>query len=240
MPAPDLTPTAATGSAPERVTPGSVGMSRRLFGAALAGAASFAAAGTLRAQEAPATDAAESEAEPLPVGGLTEESLGALLAAIGLKPSKEKSRYDFQFKTTLEEEQWDFTMSAVLSRNLQSLWVMAWLDELPKTAAAVPRSALLKMLAANDRMGNGKFFAYIPANRRFVLQRVVANEEMSNAKVRGLLIDLGRSVRSEYGVWSTEGWIEKVPPATSAAAPTAPPATRISANDPNYGGVSRN
>ena len=97
-------------------------------------------------------------------------------------------------------------MSAVLSRNGQSLWVMAWLDELPKSAAAVPRSALLKMLAANDRMGNGKFFAYIPANRRFVLQRVVANTQMSNAKVRGLLIDLGRSVRGEYAVWSTEGW----------------------------------
>ncbi|MFH5803870.1 hypothetical protein [Alienimonas sp. DA493] len=238
MPAPDLTPTAPTGAAPAGAAAGSLGMSRRLFGAALAGAASFAAAGPLRAQEAPAE--AAGEPEPLPVGGLTEESLGALLAAIGLKPSKEKSRYDFQFKTTLEGEQWDFTMSAVLSRNLQSLWVMAWLDELPKTAAAVPRSALLKMLAANDRMGNGKFFAYIPANRRFVLQRVVANEDMSNAKVRGLLIDLGRSVRAEYGVWSTEGWVQKVPDAASAAAPNALPAKRISANDPNYGGVSRN
>ena len=231
MPASEMTPAHQTGSPRTEAA-----LSRRVFGAALAGAASLAAGGSLRAQE----PAAEPAAEPLPPGGLTEESLGALLSAIGLKPSKEKSRFDFQFKTTLEEEQWDFTMSAVLSRNGQSLWVMAWLDELPKTAAAVPRSALLKMLAANDRMGNGKFFAYIPANRRFVLQRVVANEEMSNAKVRGLLIDLGRSVRSEYGVWSTEGWIEKVPPATSAAAPARTPARRVSANDPKYNTTSRN
>ncbi|NNJ24448.1 hypothetical protein [Alienimonas chondri] len=238
MPASDFTPPTPSGSPRADVTPAARGLSRRVFGAALAGAASFAASGSLLAQEAPAD--AEPDVEPLPPGGLTEDSLGALLSAIGLKPSKEKSRFDFQFKTTLEEEQWDFTMSAVLSRNQQSLWVMAWLDELPKSAAAVPRSALLKMLAANDRMGNGKFFAYIPANRRFVLQRVVANTEMSNAKVRGLLIDLGRSVRSEYGVWSTEGWVEKVPAATSAAAPARLPATRVSTNDPRYSDVSRN
>ncbi len=234
MPASDLTPP------PQSESRGSRGLSRRVFGAALAGAASFAASGPLLAQEA-AAPAEEPAAEPLPPGGLTEDSLGALLSAIGLKPSKEKSRFDFQFKTTLEGEQWDFTMSAVLSRNGQSLWVMAWLDELPKSAAAVPRSALLKMLAANDRMGNGKFFAYIPANRRFVLQRVVANTDMSNAKVRGLLIDLGRSVRAEYGVWSTEGWIQKVPaPAGTAAAPPRMPARRVSANDPKYNGTSRN
>ena len=229
---PPLTSPATRGTEP---SPAAGKLSRRVFGAALAGAASFAASGPIRAQEA-----AEPAAEPVPPGGLTEGSLGALLSAIGLKPSKEKSRFDFQFKTTLEGEQWDFTMSAVLSRNGQSLWVMAWLDELPKSAAAVPRSALLKMLAANDRMGNGKFFAYIPANRRFVLQRVVANTEMSNAKVRGLLIDLGRSVRAEYGVWSTEGWLQKVPTPDVSAAPARIPAKRVSANDSKFNGTSRN
>ena len=215
--------------------------SRRAFGAALAGAASLAAGGRAVAQDAERTAVpAADDVPPTPPGGLTEDELGALLAALGLKPTKEKSRFDFQFKTTLEGEQWDFTMSAVLSRNGQSLWVMAWLDELPKSAAAVPRSALLKMLAANDRMGSGKFFAYIPANRRFVLQRVVSNEQMSNKKVRGLLIDIGRSVRSEYATWSVEGWTRPAAPPQTAEAPARRPAKRVSTNDSKFSGASRN
>ena len=217
-------------------------LSRRLFGAALAGAAVAASAGVARSQDGAAAEPSAADAPPEPPpGGLTEKTLGELLAALGLKPTREKSRYDFQFKATLDGEQWDFTMSAVLSRDGQSLWAMAWLDELPKSAAAVPRSALLKMLAANDRLGNGKFFAYIPKNRRFVLQRVVANSAMSNGKVRGLLVDLGRSVRDEYGVWSTEGWVRPVPPPQTAEVPARPaPAKRISANDPKFNGSSRN
>ena len=216
-------------------------LSRRTFGAALAGAASLAAVGTAAAQQAGDDAAGEPEAPPLPPGGLTEQTLGEMLSALGLKPVKEQSRFDFQFKTTLDAEQWDFTMSAVLSKNQQSLWIMAWLDELPKSAAAVPRSALLKMLAANDRMGNGKFFAFIPSNRRFVLQRVVSNTGMSNRKVRGLLIDLGRSVRQEYAVWSTEGW-QKRPEAPQAARAGEPVGNRprISTHDPKFNGTSRN
>ena len=222
-------------------SPPSAAVSRRSFGrsvgAALAGAAACTA-GAAAAQEASPTDAPGDEV-PIPAGGLTEDELGELLAALGLKPTKEKSRFDFQFATTLEGEKWDFTMSAVLSRNGQSLWVMAWLDELPKSAAAVPRSALLKMLAANDRMGAGKFFAYIPANRRFVLQRVVANGAMSNKKVRGLLIDLGRSVKAEYGTWSVEGWTRPAGGTQTAEAPAKPP-RRVSANDSKFNGGSRN
>ena len=231
QPRPNGTMPDADGTAPGR-------LSRRTFGAALAGAAAAVAAPAVA--EAADSPAGGEHVPPTPPGGLTEESLGEMLEALGLKPTKEKSRFDFQFKTTLESEQWDFTMSAVLSRNGQSLWAMAWLDELPKSAAAVPRSALLKMLAANDRMGSGKFFAYIPANRRFVLQRVVANAEMSNKKVRGLLIDLGRSVRSEYATWSVEGWTRPASPPQTAEAPARKPARRVSTNDSKFSGGSRN
>ena len=52
---------------------------------------------------------------------------------------------------------------------------MAWLDELPRSASDVPRVALLRLLADNDKMGGGKFFTYVPGIRRFVLQRVIPN-----------------------------------------------------------------
>ena len=81
-------------------------------------------------------------------------------------------------------------MSAVLSQDGTSIWLMAWLDECPKAAAEVPRTALLRLLAENDKLGGGKFFAYIPSNRRFVLQQVVPNEHMTAAKFKVILQDL--------------------------------------------------
>ncbi|MCH2202615.1 MAG: hypothetical protein MK102_11640 [Fuerstiella sp.] len=144
-----------------------------------------------------------------PSGQLSEENLGSVLEAIGLKPTKTEKRYDFGFKTSIQGEEWNFSMSAVLSRNEESLWVMAWLDQIPRTAAAVPRMALLKLLAANDRLGNGKFFAYIPSNKRFVLQRVVVNEKMTTRKLRTILQDLAISVADEYPTWATADWNPK-------------------------------
>lgn len=139
-------------------------------------------------------------------GQLTEDQLGQLLQAMGLRPKKEIKRYDFAFKTVYNGEEWELSMSAVLSQDEQSIWVMAWLDELPRSAADVPRTALLRLLADNDRLGKGKFFAYIASNRRFVIQRVVENQNMSTAVFRDVLKDLGSSVVVTYPHWSVSNW----------------------------------
>ena len=150
-------------------------------------------------------------------GQLSETSLGNLLAAMGLKPTKVEKRYDFAFKAVHKEEEWDLSMSSVLSEDGQSIWVMAWLDELPRSAVDVPRTALLRLLANNDRLGNGKFFAYIASNRRFVLQRVVANQEISTAGFRDILQDLGRSVVETHPHWSVANWKRKTTTGTASA-----------------------
>ncbi len=137
---------------------------------------------------------------------LTEESLGSSLESIGLKTKKDRQRYDFSFKADFDGEEWEFTMSAVLSQNGESLWVMAWLDELPKNSGEVPKTALLRLLANNDRLGKGKFFAYIHENRRFVMQRVFDNQDLSPAKLRDVLEDLGGSVAETYDYWAVENW----------------------------------
>ncbi len=164
---------------------------------------------------------AGAEADP---GKLTQNSLGSLLQSMGLKPQLEQQRYDFQFKSAIDGEDWNLTMSAVLSRDGESIWVMAWLDELPKSAAEVPRTALLRLLADNDLMGNGKFFAYVSGNRRFVLQRVVPNQNITTASLRGILLDLGGSVANTYGHWAVAGWSGKQPvnTAQNANGPKAP------------------
>lgn len=165
----------------------------------------IAAAGAAAA--APAIAAAQETASARPKAGqLNEELLGNLLRAMGLKPEKTDKRYDFTFRSIHNREEWDLSMTAVLSEDSSSIWAMAWLDELPKSAADVPRTALLRLLAANDRLGNGKFFAYVASNRRFVMQRVVPNENISTRGFRDLLADLGKSVADAYPYWSTANW----------------------------------
>ena len=154
---------------------------------------------------------AQDSAKPLPTGALTEESLGQVLNAIGLKPLKTDKRYDFAFKTSVKGEEWKFSMSAVLSRNGESVWVMAWLDQIPERSSQVPQLALLRLLAANDKMGNGKFFAYIPSNKRFVLQRVMKNERMGTKTLMAALQDLAVSVADQYPNWAVANWAPKTP-----------------------------
>ncbi|MGE3316754.1 MAG: type III secretion system chaperone, partial [Planctomycetaceae bacterium] len=148
----------------------------------------------------------EAEAAARKEGQLDVKALGNMIEAMGVDAKLDDKRYDFNFKTVYGGEEWELSMSAVLSQNEKSLWVMAWLDELPKSAADVPRTALLRLLANNDRMGNGKFFAYIPSNRRFVLQRVVSNEDMTTATFRELLQDLGASVVETFPHWTVSNW----------------------------------
>lgn len=139
-------------------------------------------------------------------GRLTNESLGQLLKAMGIDAKLSETRYDFDFKSVVDEDEWQFSMSAVLSKDGSSIWIMAWLDELPKSPADVPRTALLRLLSDNDKLGQGTFFAYIASNRRFVLQRVIPNENMTTASFRAALDGLGANVADTYAHWSVANW----------------------------------
>ncbi len=186
---------------------------------------------------ATATTASVVQAEDLGPG-MTDEQLEQLITDQGLKPTKVEQRFDFGFKATLGEDQWELSMSAVLSQDGQSVWVMAWLDELPKSSADVPRTALLRLLSANDKMGNGKFFAYIAANRRFVLQRVIPVGEMTSPKFRSALQDLGATVVETYPQWAVANW--KSGGRTRQAGATSAPQTRSADNKSKFNGaVSR-
>lgn len=181
----------------------------------------FIAAGAAAAASvAPAISDAAEAAKPK-AGQLNDELLGTLLKAMGLKPDKVEQRYDFIFRSIHDREEWDLSMTAVMSSDASSIWVMAWLDDLPKSAADVPRTALLRLLAANDRLGKGKFFAYVASNRRFVMQRVVPNQNISTRMFADVLKDLGASVVESYPQWSTAGWSSSKPAPSNVA--TQPP-----------------
>jgi hypothetical protein len=177
---------------------------------------------------APAMVSAQSAA-PAAKGRLTDESLGTLLKAMGLDAKLQEKRYDFAFKATIADADWELSMSAVLSQDANSIWIMAWLDELPKSAADVPRTALLRLLSENDKLGKGKFFAYIASNRRFVLQRVIPNEAMTASSFRLALDDLGATVVLTHPFWSVANWSGSGPaeePASKTAAPVKGSAPR--------------
>jgi hypothetical protein len=180
------------------------------------------------AQDAPTRKQAPAEPQPVPApvnsapapGELTVESLGALLQALGLKPKRSETRYDFAFAAKQEDEEWTLSMSAVLSTDNKSIWVMAWLDELPKADRDIPRSALLHLLAENDRMGKGRFFSYIESNRRFALQQVLENHEITSKKFRTVLVELGQTVALTYPQWSVAAWKEGGSPGSTGAPAT--------------------
>ena len=138
-------------------------------------------------------------------GSLTVESLGTMLSALGYKAVRTESRYDFVF-TSSHNEEWNLSLSAVLSNDQKSIWIMAWLDELPKTSTEVPRKALLQLLSDNDKMGAGQFFAYVSSNKRFVLQRVIDNKGITTAGFREVLDELSKTVINTYPHWSTQNW----------------------------------
>src|SRR5258708_4540212 len=153
--------------------------------------------------------AAEADKAPPKKGKLTLEGLGKLLAAMGLKTTREKSQYNFTFPAKLEEE-WNMTMSAVLSTDEESIWIMAWLNELPKSAADVPRTALLRLLAENDKMGKA-FFAYMPSTKRFILERVIDNENITTASFKDNMLDLARFVIDTEQFWTVSEWKQATP-----------------------------
>lgn len=155
-----------------------------------------------------AQEAAPAKTAAAP-GALTAETLKQLLEAMKLRPTQNQSRFDFAFtRKPKDGEDWNLSMSAVLSADAKSIWIMAWLDELPRSSRDVPRTALLKLLAENDLMGKGKFFSYIPANRRFALQQVIENHDMTTKKFHSILVDLGDTVIETFGFWSTDAWKE--------------------------------
>lgn len=183
----------------------------------------------------PTTTTVKTEATPKVAkpGSITEEQLGNLLKAMGLEAKKVESRYDFEFKAVQNKEEWNLSVTAVLSQDGSSIWLMAWLDQLPKSSADVPRTALLRLLSDNDRLGNGKFFAYVATNRRFVLQRVISNEAVTTKAFRGWLDDLGTGVVDTYEHWSVAAWKanETGNTATAKAAPTKPQTAQANADD---------
>lgn len=203
-------------------------------GVALASAGFIASAGPLRADGEPSqASAVQTQA----AGRVSETELGNLIRAMGAEVKLDDKRFDFSFPARYSKEEWNLSMSAVLSENGNAIWVMAWLDPCPRTAIDVPRTALLKLLAKNDTMGNGKFFAYIPANNRFVLERVVPNENITTARFRDILQDLGAGVVETYPYWSVANWKQPaanrgtstMPQNSSRTAPSQPSGAQPSA-----------
>ncbi len=143
---------------------------------------------------------------------LTVDALGKMLEAMGLKPNKFESSFNFTFpfkaKTEGEKSdaEWNMTMAATMSTDEQGIWLTAFLAELPQTAADVPRTALLRLLAQNDEMGEGIFFAYIPKVKKIVLECFIANEDITSALFKECLVDLASRVVTSQQYWNVAEW----------------------------------
>lgn len=138
-------------------------------------------------------------------GQLSVEALGTMLEAMGLKPNRFESSFNFTFPFKAETE-WNMTMQATMSTDEQGIWLTAFLADLPQTAADVPRTALLRLLAQNDELGEGIFFAYIPKVKKIVLECMIANEDITSALFKECLIDLATRVAATQQYWDVAEW----------------------------------
>jgi hypothetical protein len=196
-------------------------------------AAGLGAAGALTTtQVRAAADAAE--------GRLDLDGLSKALKAAGIKAKAREKAFDFSYveKDAVGEE-WTLSMSAVLSNDEETVWLMAWLDELPQSSADVPRTALLRLLADNDMIGNGIFFAYVKSNRRFILQRVLKNAALTATSLKSDLDELGFAVMNTYAHWAVKNWKALSGTTETAAATAAKETEADEAVKPSAGGVSR-
>jgi len=194
-----------------------------------------AAGATLAAGALTAADADKSgDRNPL-----TIETLATMLKAMGLDAKKTDSRFDFSFAAKHGEE-WTLSMSVVLSTDEKTVWLMAWLDELPPSSSDVPRTALLRLLSDNDKLGNGMFFAYVQSNKRFVLQRVLRNDNISGKSFKADLLELGATVVNSYPHWAVANWKQLGNSAkdttsedgkSNGSRPAAPPTSRTTAKE---------
>ena len=163
-------------------------------------------------------------AEGTSSGAVDPDGLAKMLTTIGVKPRRAGTRLDFDLKSQRNGQEWNFAMSAVLSQDQQTIWVVAWLEELPRPASKVPAAALLRLLSANDQMGNGKFFAYDRDNRRFLLQQVIANRRITPQRITAALRDVAGSVIDMHSAWSVAEWSRQPAPLRQSSVPPAPPA----------------
>lgn len=190
---------------------------RHLLSTGLAALGGTLATAALAADKEKAGDPDKAPAKsgkPAAKGQLSLEALGTLLEAMGLKPAKYESSYNFTFPFKAEAE-WNMTMTATMSTDEEGIWITAYLSELPQTAADVPRTALLKLLAQNDELGDGIFFAYIPKVRKIVLERMIANEGITSASFKESIRELATRVTETQPLWTVAEW--KQSPASSGS-----------------------
>jgi hypothetical protein len=165
---------------------------------------------------APRGQKAATSSEKAPAKGqLSLEALGKLLEAMGLKPTQYESSFNFTFPFKAEIE-WNMTMTATMSTDEEGIWITAYLSELPQSAADVPRTALLRLLAQNDELGNGIFFAYIPKVKKFVLERMIENSGITSASFKESIRELATRVSETQGLWNTAEWKQSTTTAASA------------------------
>ena len=151
----------------------------------------------------------ESVNAAMPVGIVMARMIRAYHAetgyAVGLKPAKFETSFNFTFPFKAEIE-WNMAMTATMSADDQGIWITAWLAELPQSAAEVPRTALLRLLAQNDELGGGIFFAYISKVRKIVLECMIANEDITSASFKEDIRDLATKVSETQQFWNVAEW----------------------------------
>ena len=182
---------------------------RHVLTAGLAALGGTIAASAFAADKEKSAESPKREKSASGKSQLSLEALGAMLEAMGFKPQQYESSFNFTFPFKAEGD-WNMTMSATMSTDELGIWITAYLSDMPQTSADVPRTALLKLLAQNDELGDGIFFAYIPKVRKIVLERMIPNEAITSASFKESIRELATRVVETQPLWTVSEWKQNV------------------------------
>lgn len=136
---------------------------------------------------------------------LTPESLGTLLREdMGLDASPFENRHDFLYKADLQNQELELFFSVALSTDQKQLRVRAWLDPLPE--GMISEEPLLKLLNRNAELTAGLHYAYSREGRRFLIEAVLKNDQMTAEKLKTALNEVSMEVATSWGLWATSEW----------------------------------
>jgi hypothetical protein len=178
---------------------------RHLLSTGLAAFGGVLATNALAAEKDKSAESGKREKTAPAKGAISLEALGAMLEAMGFKPQKFETSFNFTFPFKAEAE-WNMTMAATMTTDELGIWLTAYLSDMPQTSADVPRTALLKLLAQNDELGDGIFFAYIPKVRKIVLERMIPNEAITSASFKESIRELATRVVETQPLWTVSEW----------------------------------
>jgi hypothetical protein len=148
--------------------------------------------------------APKADAPAVKPGQATDDGLKTMLENLGYDVRASKSSDGKpMYYVKLKRDTWEFEVSVALSSDNTELWLTCGVVDLPPTDK-VPAEVLEKMLAKSDELGPTHFG--MKKSRRVYLNCPIENKDVTPARLRAALDQLGDDIKGTEDLWNMKKW----------------------------------